>query len=86
MTPDQLPPGVRVKALEWARAKGISDEIWYSGGYCAGRYSFDDGQWHYSLSDAPLKRTPCKSLNAAKAACQRHHEEQVCAQLEIVNG
>ena len=85
MTPDQLPPGLRVKPLEWERAKGIPDEIWNSRNYTVGRYPFDDGQWHFSLHN-PLQRTQCESLSAAKAACQRHHEEQVCAQLEIVNG
>ena len=75
MTPDQLPPGLRVKALEWD-------------GFDADPYSVCkglDGLWlawyGHEFCDVALD-----SEIEAKAACQRHHEEQICAQLEIVNG
>ena len=79
MTPDQLPAGLRVKALEWngnwcSQYKVIA---LLDGGATAfvhlGRNSYNE------IGDFPNKE-------AAKTACQRHHEEQVCAQLEIVNG
>ena len=78
MTPDQLPAGLRVKALEW------------NGNWCE-QYKtiaiFDGVTAFVHLGGNSYNEIgDFRNLEAAKAACQRHHEEQVCAQLEIVNG
>lgn len=85
MTPDQLPAGLRVKALEWKFNAG--SQKWTARPYEILRVT--EGNWAPALyADGMhewLSASSCGEDNA-KAICQRHHEEQVCAQLEIVNG
>ncbi len=79
-----------VEALEWNFLDDIRE--WIAGedhGYTV--WQGTDGNWYTNFEhEANLfQPTACPfhdSAEAAKAACQRHHEELVCAQLEIVNG
>jgi len=90
MTPDQLPAGLRVKALEWDFLDDMCE--WIAGedhGYTV--WQGTDGNWYTNFEhEANLfQPTACPfhdSAEAAKAACQRRRDELVCAQLEIVNG
>ena len=84
MPPDQLPPGLRVKALEWS-------DSWFGSSaglqlYSTGKHINESGFWARSRHCYPMRTSEFATLEEAKAACQRHHELQVCAQLEIVNG
>ena len=85
MTPDQLPPGVRVKAPEWVD-DGFDGAAWQPSPN--DRYSVfltaSSGKWVARYNSNEIARDFTKTQ--AQAACQRRHEEQVCAQLEIVNG
>jgi len=77
MTPDQLPAGLRVKALEWSNYSTLD-----------GQYSVQegtDGFWLAWCVDE-FSSAAFNSKEEAKAACQRRRDELVCAQLEIVNG
>lgn len=68
---------VRVKALEWVVINDV---------YIAGRYLFAElrGKWPTSYDGRWLHYDGYDTLEAAKAACQAHHEAMVLAILEVV--
>ena len=68
---------VKVKALEWVSIDDV---------YIAGRYRFAElrGKWPTSYDGRWLHYDGYDTIEAAKAACQAHHERMVMDMLEIV--
>lgn len=68
---------VRVKALEWVSIDDV---------YIAGRYRSAElrGKWPTSYDGRWLHYDGYDTLEAAKAACQAHHERMVMDMLEVV--
>lgn len=81
MTPDQLPAGLRVKALEWSEPRQLGDAKFRDAKGCGFMYIDFIG---LDVSVIGMGGTFDRVVDSA--AAQLHHEEQVCAQLEIVNG
>lgn len=79
--------GLRVKPLEWE----IIIQAWNNNYefYRAGYYEAlleDDGRYVTFLDGNEIDITKYASLDEAKAACQAHHESQVLALLESIEG
>ena len=83
MTPDQLPPGVRVKALPWRDHENYSmavtdgPQLWYA---------FDTHATVPNPDGGANLQIHATSRADAKEKTQHYLAKKVCAQLEIVNG
>lgn len=69
----------RIKPLEWELIKG-SEETYYQA-YGVNRYCIGLGGGKFTVGCVGFRKV-CNSLEPAKAAAQRHHEQQLMKWLE----
>jgi hypothetical protein len=74
-----------VEALEWRFQEDRQE--WVVDGTCYAIWQSITGGWFTSFNYEDDDEPPSHlSLDLAKAAFQRYHEQQACAQLEVGNG
>ena len=78
MSIDLKAHGLRVKPLKW----GGNPERWTNERYVI----FNNNGWHAFHSHRSIDDIEHATSEAAKAACEAHHEAQVLALLEQVEG
>ena len=84
MTPDQLPPGVRVKALSGSAQKEFQTKF-ESRNYTVGAIHLMMGRWHFFVGQ-PIAAYPVRVSFRSQSRLPTPPRRTGVLQLEIVNG